>query len=151
MKYQSIMLVVKDIEKAKEFYKKVLDLDIVADFGANVILTNNIALQDLDKWKEFIDSKEIVLNGNDKELYFEEENFDNCIEKLNNMDIDFVHGVKEHPWGQRAVRFYDLDKHIIEVGEPLAIIIKRFLDSGMSIEDTAKRMDVPVEYIENNK
>lgn len=147
MKYQSIMLVVRDIQKSKKFYKDILDLDIIGDFGANVILTDNIALQDLNKWKEFIDNREVVLGNNDKEIYFEEDNFDDFVEKLENRNIDFVHRIKEHSWGQRAVRFYDLDKHIIEVAEPLKIVIKRFLNSGLSIEDTAKRMDVPVEYI----
>lgn len=147
MKYQSIMLVVRDIRKSKKFYKDILDLDIIGDFGANVILTDNIALQDLNKWKEFIDNREVVLGNNDKEIYFEEDNFDDFVEKLENRNIDFVHRIKEHSWGQRAVRFYDLDKHIIEVAEPLEIVIKRFLNSGLSIEDTAKRMDVPVEYI----
>ena len=150
MKYQSVMLVVRNVEKSKEFYKDILDLNVVADFGANVILTDNIALQELDKWREFIDNKEVILNGNDKELYFEEDNFDEFVEKLDNRNVDFVHRVIEHSWGQRAVRFYDLDKHIIEVGEPISIVIKRFLDSGLSIEETAKRMDVPVEYIKNN-
>ena len=150
MKYQSVMLVVRNMEKSKEFYKDILDLNVVADFGANVILTNNIALQELDKWREFIDNKEVILNGNDKELYFEEDNFDEFVEKLENRNIDFVHRVIEHSWGQKAVRFYDLDMHIIEVAEPLEIVIKRFLNSGLSIEETAKRMDVPVEYIKNN-
>ena len=150
MKYQSIMLVVKDIQKSKKFYKDILGLDIIGDFGANIILTNNIALQDLNKWKEFIDNREVMLNGNDKELYFEEDNFDGFVEKLENRNVDFVHRVKEHSWGQRAVRFYDLDMHIIEVAEPLEIVIKRFLNSGLSIEETAKRMDVPVEYLKNN-
>ena len=45
------------------------------------------------------------------------------------------------------VRFYDPDKHIIEVGENMKSVCKRFLDSGMNIEETAKRMDVPIEFI----
>lgn len=150
MVYKSVMLVVKDIQKAKAFYKDILNLDVVDDFGANVILESNISLQELDKWREFIDNKEVILNGNDKELYFEEDNFDEFVEKLENRNIDFVHKVIEHSWGQKAVRFYDLDMHIIEVAEPLEIVIKRFLNSGLSIEETAKRMDVSIDYIQNN-
>ena len=36
---------------------------------------------------------------------------------MKNLDINYVHPVKEHSWGQRVVRFYDPDCHIIEVGE----------------------------------
>lgn len=63
-------------------------------------------------------------------------------------DIEYVHPLFEHSCGQRVVRFYDLDKHIIEVGENINMVIKRFIDSGLSIEETAARMDVPVSYIE---
>jgi hypothetical protein len=52
--------------------------------------------------------------------------------------------VLEHSWGQRVIRFYDLDKHIIEVGEAMKIVVKRFLSQGLSMEDTAKRMDISV-------
>lgn len=39
-------------------------------------------------------------------------------------DIEYVHPLLEHSWGQRVVRFYDLDKHIIEVGENINMVIK---------------------------
>jgi hypothetical protein len=73
---------------------------------------------------------------------------DTFIAKLTNIkNIEYVHPLIEHSWGQRAVRFYDLDKHIIEVGENLNMVIKRFINRGLSIEETAARMDVPIEYI----
>jgi len=151
MIYKGNLLVVKDIQKSRKFYKDILGLEVIDDFGANIVLTNNISLQTLDTWKKFIDNKEVNFNNNSQELYFEEDDFDGFVQKLYNKNIDFVHKVKEHSWGQRAIRFYDLDKHIIEIGEPMKIVIKRFLNSGLSIEDTAKRMDVSVEYIKNNK
>ncbi|WP_330586669.1 hypothetical protein [Aminipila terrae] len=48
------------------------------------------------------------------------------------------------------IRFYDPDKHIIEVGENMNIVVKRFLESGLSIEDTALRMDVSISYIKSH-
>ena len=53
----------------------------------------------------------------------------------------------EHSWGQRVVRFYDPDKHIIEVGENMKVVCKRFLDSGMTPEQVANRMDVPMKFV----
>lgn len=153
MNYLSVLIAVKDMEKAKQFYHDVLDLDVIEDFGANVTLTGGIALQTVDTWKKFIHKQdsEIIFQHNAAELYFEEDEMDSFIIKLNNFkDIVYVHPLVEHPWGQRAVRFYDLDKHIIEVGENMAKVIKRFLDSGLSIEETAVRMDVPVDYIKTS-
>ena len=49
--------------------------------------------------------------------------------------------------GQRVVRFYDPDRHIIEVGENMKAVCWRFLDSGMTPDQVAVRMDVPVKFV----
>jgi len=150
VKYANTLIVVKDIDKSKKFYRDVLGLDVIADFGANVTLTGGIALQTLETWKDFIhkDNQEIIFGNNAVELYFEEDYIDAFVERLDGIQgIDLVHPLIEHSWGQRVIRFYDLDHHIIEVGENLLIVINRFVYSGLSVEETASRMDVPVEYI----
>lgn len=75
---------------------------------------------------------------------------DDFIKLLDNRsDIDYLHPVVEHSWGQRAVRFYDSDKHIIEVAENIVMVVKRFIDSGMTIEETAERTGVEPKYIQD--
>ena len=59
-------------------------------------------------------------------FHFEEDNFDEFADKLKECDVEYVHPIVEHSWGQRVVRFYDPDKHIIEVGENMKIVCKRF-------------------------
>lgn len=149
MKYKCTLIAVKDMEKSKQFYHDVLGLEVIDDFGANVILTGGISLQTAYTWKDFIHRQEceIIFGNNAGELYFEEDDMDAFDEKLKSFNIEYVHPLIEHSWGQRAVRYYDPDKHIIEVGENLVMVIKRFMDSGLSIEETAKRMDVPIEYV----
>ena len=141
------MLVVTDMDKTVEFYKSVLGLEVVMDFGANKTLTGGLALQTLETYKEFIGTRDISFGGNNFELYFEEDNFDKFTNNLRKCDVQYIHPVKEHSWGQRVVRFYDPDRHIIEVGENMKVVCKRFIDSGMTPEQTAERMDVPVEYV----
>lgn len=151
MRYVTTLIAVSDMEKSKKFYHDVLGLDVIADFGANVTLTGNISLQTLDTWKDFIhkDKSHIIFKNNASELYFEENNMDEFIKKLDTFEnIEYVHRLFEHNWGQRVVRFYDLDKHIIEVGENMSAVAKRFLNSGLSKEEIAMRMDVAVEYVE---
>lgn len=147
VKLQNPMLVVTDIDKSVVFYKEVLGLRVISDFGANKTLTGGLALQTLDSYKEFIDNDDITFGSNSFELYFEENDFDDFITKLEKCNIEYVHPVKEHSWGQRVVRFYDLDKHIIEVGENIKVVCKRFINSGMTVEEVAKRMDVPVKFV----
>lgn len=147
MKIENPMLVVTDIDKSVEFYKKVLGLRVIMDFGVNKTLTGGLALQSLESWQEFIETDDVVFGGNSSEVYFEEENFDIFTDKLKKCAVEYVHPVKEHSWGQRVVRFYDPDKHIIEVGENIKTVCKRFLDNGMTPEQVAERMDVPMKFV----
>ena len=148
MKLQTPMLVVKDMDKSVSFYKKALGLEVIVDFGANKTLTGGLALQALESWKEFIGAHDVSVGGNDGEIYFEEDDFDGFIQRLSLLDIDYVHPVKEHGWGQRVVRFYDPDKHVIEIGENLNAVCQRFIDSGMTPEHVAQRMGIPLAYIQ---
>ena len=147
MKLKNPLLVVTDIDKSVEFYKNVLGLHKIMDFGANVTLTGGLCLQSKESFKEFIDNQNITFGSNSFEVYFEEDDFDSFAQKLETIDIKYVHGIKEHSWGQRVVRFYDPDMHIIEVGENMKTVCKRFLDSGMAPEQVAKRMDVPLKFV----
>ena len=147
MELKNPMLVVPDMDKTVAFYKNVLGLQVVMDFGANKVLTGGLALQTLDTYREFIGTDDISFGGNHFEIYFEEDEFDKFADNLRNCNVQYVHPVKEHAWGQRVVRFYDPDRHIIEVGENMKTVCKRFIDSGMTPEQTAERMDVPIEYV----
>lgn len=149
MKYICPLLAVKDLEKSKKFYHQVLGLEVISDFGANVTLTGGISLQTLPTWAEFLHKSEtdIVFSHHAGELYFEESDFNTFAAKLPSLSVNLIHPVREHAWGQRVIRFYDPDQHVIEVGESITAVVKRFLDSGMTAAETARRMDVPVDYI----
>lgn len=147
MKIKNIMLIVTDMDKSVEFYKKVFGFHVIMDFGSNKTLTGGLVLQTLDTWKTFIDTDDISFGGNCSEIYFEEDDFDKFVERLEKCEVQYVHQIKEHSWGQRVVRIYDPDRHIIEIGENLKSVCKRFLDSGMTPEQTAERMDVPMKFV----
>ena len=82
MKMMNTMLIVDDIDKSIEFYKKTLNLEVELDFGANKTLTGGLVLQTLDTYKEFIKTDKITFGGNDVEIYFEEDNFDVFVDVL---------------------------------------------------------------------
>ena len=147
MNYITTLIAVKNMEKSKKFYRDVLGLNVVTDLGSNVILDGGLVLQTFDSWKSFIRTDEVILPNNAVELYFEEEDFDEFLKHLKSFDIEYVHEAFEHPWGQRVVRFYDLDNHIIEVGEKIDSVVCRFIKNGLSVEETAKRMDVPLDFV----
>ena len=149
MKLKNILFVVNNIEISKSFYKDLFGLAVVADFGENVVLTEGLVLQEKNLWKKSID-KEILSGGNDAELYFEENAMDGFLEKLekSNFPIEYLNKCTEHDWGQRVVRFYDPDKHIIEVGESSEYVARRFLKTGMTVEQVATKTQLPLSQVE---
>ena len=64
------------------------------------------------------------------------EDMDACCKHLESFGICSVHKLIEHSWGQRIVRFYDPDGHII-----------RFAAQGLSPEETAVRMGIPLDFV----
>ena len=120
MKLKNILIVVKDIEKSRQFYHDLFGIDLVLDNDGNMILTEGLVLQDETMWEKFL-GKDIVSKSNSCELYFEEQDIDVFIEKLERMypDIEYVNRLMTHRWGQRVIRFYDLDGNLIEVGTPM--------------------------------
>jgi len=149
MMLKNILFVVEDLEKSKKFYQNLFGLQLVADFGENVILTEGLALQEKKLWEKFIE-RNVTVGGNDAELYFEENDIDAFLEKLENSDfhIEYLNRCIEHDWGQRVIRIYDLDKHVIEIGESLEYVARRFLKTGMTVEQVAKKTQLPLSQIE---
>ena len=96
------MIVVKDIEKSKQFYHDLFGLNVVLDNDGNVILTEGLVLQEEKIWKSFI-RKDIVSESNSCELYFEEKDIEAFAEKLERLypSIQYVNRLTEHSWGQR--------------------------------------------------
>ena len=149
MRFQASMFVVEDIARARAFYTGLLDCKVTLDFGANITLDDRFSLQERAWWVNSIQKTEadIRYGGNDAELYFEESDFDAFLQKLEAWDgIKYLLPLHEAPWGQRAVQFYDPDGHIVEVGEHMGAVVRRFLAQGMTIPEVAKRMDIPEPY-----
>ena len=120
MRLKNILIVVKDIEKSRQFYHDLFGIDLVLDNDGNMILTEGLVLQDEKIWKSFLD-RDIVPRSNSCELYFEKQNIESFAKKLERLypSIEYVNRLMTHSWGQQVIRFYDLDGNLIEVGTPI--------------------------------
>ena len=146
MKYTAVVLSVADVKAARGFYEDLFGLEVCQDYGINVSFTCGLSLQQEFDWLVQLPKEQIVQRPNNAELCFEETDFDAFLEKLQAYpDLTVLGGVREHSWGQRVIRFYDPDGHIIEVGENMAMVVRRFLATGMTMEEVSARMDVSVE------
>ena len=63
-------------------------------------------------------------------------------------EIEYIDRCKEQDWGQRVTRIYDLDHHVIEIGEDLDYVARRFLKAGMTPEETARKTQLPLSQVE---
>ena len=146
MKYICTVISVSDIEAAKKFYKDLYGLKIYQDYGKNIAFTCGLALQQDFDWLVNLPKEKVLKKSNNVEIAFEESDFDEFLIRLKQYEnIEYLDEVMEHTWGQRVIRFYDLDGHIIEVGESMKIVIQRFLSTGMTMEEISSKMDASIE------
>ena len=146
MKYICTVISVSDIEAAKKFYKDLFGLKTYQDYGKNIAFTCGLALQQDFDWLVNLPKEKVLKKSNNVEIAFEESDFDEFLIRLKQYEnIEYLDEVMEHTWGQRVIRFYDLDGHIIEVGESMKIVIQRFLSTGMTMEEISSKMDASIE------
>ena len=146
MKYTSTVISVSDINVSRRFYQDLFGLELYQDYGINVSFTCGLSLQQEFDWLVSVPKETVLRRSHNMELAFETRDFDGFLEKLKQYpNIKRLGEVIEHSWGQRVVRFYDPDGHLIEVGENMKMVVERFLSAGMTMEEVSAKMDVSIE------
>ena len=149
MKFQCALLAVKDVEASKRFYCDLFNQKVILDLGKNITFDGGFAIQEDFARLLGLPEDSVVKESNNMELYFEVNDFNDCLEKLSNFDVRYVHPPKKHEWQQRVVRIYDPDGHIIEIGESMTVIARRYLAEGHSAEETAEIIQHPLNFVES--
>ncbi|MDX9847970.1 MAG: VOC family protein [Tenuifilaceae bacterium] len=147
MKYICPLVTVSDIKCSCDFYEKILGQTVKSDYGENITFEGDFALHLDTHFSQLIDGKPIQKGSNSFELYFEDDDLEKFMNKLTLNQVQLVHPLREQPWKQRVIRFYDPDMNIIEVGETLECTANRLSAAGYSKAEIAKLMGVPVEMI----
>jgi len=145
--YHSAVIFVRDIAASKRFYVDVLGMEIDLDFGTNVGLKGGLTLWQIDP--AHIIARRLgaeVIGGktNRFELYFETEDLAAAYERVKAGGAEFLHETHEEPWGQRTIRFFDPDRHLIEIGELLEAFIKRLHAGNLTPEQVSQKSSVPL-------
>lgn len=116
MQLRNVLIVVSDIEKSKRFYTQLFGLQVLADFGSNIILSEGLVLQEKEAWETLLGIS-AGFGGNQSELYFEENAMEAFVERLYSYEetVSIVNELQDQErW---VIRIYDPDKHLIEVAE----------------------------------
>lgn len=149
MEFKLALLAVKDVNVSKKFYGELFNQKVILDFGRNVTFSGGFAIQEDFAWLTNLPADSVIEKSNNMELYFEVDDFDVFMQKMKDYgNVEYVHQPKKYEWKQRVVRIYDPDHHIIEIGESMAVIAKRYLAEGYSIEETSKIIQHPIEFVE---
>ena len=100
MNFGGVLLAVKDMTKAKQFYVEVMEQKIAMDLdNVHVAFESGFSLQ-----ADYQGLLGVPLNPKEQsdnfQLYFEVEDLDKWEDKLSKVEeIDFLHHSKEYPWG----------------------------------------------------
>ena len=131
------------------YFVKLVFLDMfktVTTCNTKYHYTCGLALQQDFDWLVDLPKERVLRKSNNVEIVFEEQDFDGFLNKLKKYpDIEYLGEVIEHSWGQRVIRFYDLDGHLVEVGEDMKMVLKHFLASSVTMEEISVKMDASVE------
>jgi hypothetical protein len=95
------------------------------DCGENVAFKGGFAIHDQTHFQKItgkVNSEAIQLDSNSFELYFETDSIEETSDMFHHQDVQFIHEIKKQPWGQRVMRIYDPDRHLIEIGETMEAV-----------------------------
>ncbi len=153
VKFQGSVLFVKDIAASRQFYERLLGQTVDTDFGANVGYKGGLAIWAISSVNEVVFETDPLpadakLGQRNIELYFESEDLPDVVRAFEAAKVAFVHPLREQPWGQRTIRVYDPDGHIVEIGEPMGASVKRLLDEGASVESVVQRTMMPLAFVQ---
>jgi len=144
----AFVLMVKDMERSRRFYETVLSQEVAMDLGVNVGYTSGLALWQQDYALNVIHGKKTEpKSGNMIEVYFESADIDEMYSAVRSYGSEFVHEIREQPWGQRVFRFFDPDNFIIEIGEPVDALVRRLSREGMGITEIVKKTTMPEDVV----
>ena len=148
-KLTAFVLFVKDMEASRKFYETVLLQEVAMDLGLNVGYKSGLALWQQDYALNVIHGRKVTpQKGNDIEVYFESEKIDEAYASVRSYGAEFVHEIREQPWGQRVFRFHDPDGFVIEIGEPMDSLVRRLSREGMTGEEILTKTTLPAEIVQ---
>ena len=129
------IIVVDDVIKTKEFYEEIIGCSVTSDFGEfNVTFDGGLSFYKKEFFLKLAGKREVVDRSNNFCIYLEVDDIERYESILANHKVEFIHKMREQPWGQRTLRFYDLDNHIVELAENMNNVIARMYKENGNIK-----------------
>jgi uncharacterized glyoxalase superfamily protein PhnB len=150
LRFVSPLIVVEDMARSRQFYEQLLEQKVKFDFGVDVAFEGDFTIHLKSHFQSLlgeVSKYPITSKAHNGEWYFDTDDIESTYQRLQAAGVEFIEAIQEQPWGQRAMRLYDPDGHILEIGEPLDITVRRFHRQGWPIERIQEKTGMPREYI----
>ncbi len=149
MGYKSAIIVVEEIKRSRELYENVLEMIVAEDYGIyNVGFEGGLSLYQKAFFEQLTDGLQVTSKANNCVLYFEVDDPRSLDNKISQLGYAFINHVREQPWGQLSMRFYDADGYILEIGEKMDLMVKRLKAEGKTIQEISAKTSLTIEQIE---
>ncbi len=149
--FEGPAVLVSDMDRSRAFYENVLGQEVLADHGPHVAYQGGFFLWQADHAAPMMlgqgKKRPDRLDGDNFELYFETGELDAAWDAAEAAGAGVVHPVVEQPWGQRGFRVKDPDGHVVEVAEPLSVLVARLVSQGLGLEEIHQKTFIPLEMI----
>lgn len=150
VKYSGVLITVADIAISRAFYEDLLGQHVKFDFGVDIPFECGLTIHQADHFQGLLGSAAdypIAKKANNGELFFEEDDIEPLQQRLKTAGVEFIHEVREQPWAQRVMRFYDPDGFIVEVGETMEAVIRRLHAQGLTDAEVSRRSSMPEDFV----
>jgi catechol 2,3-dioxygenase-like lactoylglutathione lyase family enzyme len=152
VKFICPLIVVDDIERSRHFYEQLLGQKVKFDFGENVQFAGDFAIHLKAHFQSLLGNVTqypVTRKAHWGELYFETDELEASLQILQAAGVEFIHAIRERPWGQRMLSIYDPDGHIVEIGESMEAVVWRFHEQGLSLDLISEKSSMPREFVEH--
>lgn len=148
IRYDSVVLITKDVADMTRFYVDVMRQPLRFDFGRCRILECGIAIWALEASDPAMKAPSIGNGTNSQlELCFDTEDFEEDAAYILSHKPKMLHGVAEEAWGQRTIRIFDPDGNLIELGESIPCFCRRLYHEGMTVRQVSEKTGVAIEQV----
>ena len=144
------LIVVDEIAASRRFYEQLLGQQVKADYGEDVTF-EGFVIHLKPHYQALLGDAApypVAKRAHNGELYFETDEVEAVYQRLSQAGTEFIHAIREEPWGQRVMRLYDPDGHIVEIGEPMEVALLRLYSQGLSAASISERTSMPREFVE---
>src|SRR5512135_3635072 len=105
LKFVSPLIVVEDMTRSRQFYEQLLGQKVKFDFGVDVCFEGDFTIHLKSHFQSLLGDATpypITPKAHNGELYFDTDEIELIYQRLQAAGVQFIGGIQEQPWGQRA-------------------------------------------------